>query len=46
MKRALNEFIIEGVNTTIPFHKQVLNDDRFVSGDFNTRFLENFNMSS
>ena len=46
MKRALNEFIIEGVNTTIPFHKQVLNDERFVSGDFNTRFLENFNMSS
>jgi acetyl-CoA carboxylase biotin carboxylase subunit len=46
MIRALDEFIIEGVKTTIPFHKQVLADDRFVRGDFNTRFLEQFELQS
>ena len=44
MSRALEEFIIEGISTTIPFHKQILNDKRFVRGDFNTRFLEHFEM--
>ncbi|MEW6571099.1 MAG: acetyl-CoA carboxylase biotin carboxylase subunit [Nitrospirota bacterium] len=43
MKRALDEFIIEGVKTTIPFHKKVLNDPDFVSGNFNTNFLEKMN---
>ena len=42
MTRALEEFIIEGVPTTIPFHKQVLTDEKFIQGDFNTRFLEDF----
>lgn len=41
-KRALAEFIIEGIKTTIPFHLQVLEDPRFVSGNFNTGFLEKF----
>jgi acetyl-CoA carboxylase biotin carboxylase subunit len=41
-KRALNEFIIEGIKTTIPFHLNVLEDERFISGDFDTSFLENF----
>jgi acetyl-CoA carboxylase biotin carboxylase subunit len=40
MKRALDEFVIEGVKTTIPFHKKVLNHKKFVQGDFTTRFLE------
>ncbi|RPI35264.1 MAG: acetyl-CoA carboxylase biotin carboxylase subunit [Nitrospiraceae bacterium] len=40
MKRALDEFIIEGIKTTIPFHKKVLNMPAFVKGDFNTSFLE------
>ena len=40
MKRALDEFIIEGIKTTIPFHKKVLNMTAFVKGDFNTSFLE------
>ncbi|GIN19457.1 acetyl-CoA carboxylase biotin carboxylase subunit [Siminovitchia fordii] len=40
MKRALEEFIIEGVHTTIPFHLQLLENETFVSGDFNTKFLE------
>jgi len=41
-KRALGEFIIEGIKTTIPFHLDVLEDERFISGDFDTSFLENF----
>lgn len=40
MKRALEEFIIEGVKTTIPFHLNLLENETFVSGDFNTKFLE------
>jgi acetyl-CoA carboxylase biotin carboxylase subunit len=40
MKRALDEFIIEGIKTTIPFHKKVLNMPAFIKGDFNTSFLE------
>jgi acetyl-CoA carboxylase biotin carboxylase subunit len=40
MLRALDEFIIEGVATTIPLHKAILKNDRFRSGDFNTKFLE------
>jgi acetyl-CoA carboxylase biotin carboxylase subunit len=41
-KRALEEFIIEGIKTTIPFHLQVLEDPRFLSGNFDTGFLESF----
>ncbi len=40
--RALEEFAIEGIKTTIPFHLQVLKDERFLSGKFDTSFLENF----
>ncbi len=40
MKRALDEFTIEGIKTTIPFHKKVLLDPDFVKGDFTTGFLE------
>jgi acetyl-CoA carboxylase biotin carboxylase subunit len=43
MKRSLDEFIIEGVNTTIPFHKKVLNNPEFISGNFNTNFVEKIN---
>jgi acetyl-CoA carboxylase biotin carboxylase subunit len=45
MRRALDEFIIEGVNTTIPFHKKVLNNPDFLSGNFNTNFIEKLNIS-
>jgi acetyl-CoA carboxylase biotin carboxylase subunit len=41
-KRALEEFTVEGIKTTIPFHLKVLEDDRFLSGNFDTGFLENF----
>ncbi len=40
MKRALDEFIIEGVYTTIPFHIKLMEHEKFVSGNFNTKFLE------
>jgi acetyl-CoA carboxylase, biotin carboxylase subunit len=40
MKRALSEFVIEGVHTTIPFHLKLLEHEKFVEGQFNTKFLE------
>ncbi|MCA0173088.1 acetyl-CoA carboxylase biotin carboxylase subunit [Bacillus sp. RAR_GA_16] len=40
MKRALSEFKIEGVKTTIPFHQRLFHHEKFVEGDFNTKFLE------
>jgi acetyl-CoA carboxylase biotin carboxylase subunit len=40
MKRALDEFIIEGIHTTIPFHRLIMDHDVFIKGDFNTNFLE------
>jgi len=44
MHRALSEYVIEGIHTTIPFHLQLMKDERFRSGDFNTKFLEGFKM--
>ena len=40
MKRALSEFVIEGVDTTIPFHLRLLEHEDFISGNFDTKFLE------
>ncbi|WNF35841.1 acetyl-CoA carboxylase biotin carboxylase subunit [Bacillaceae bacterium IKA-2] len=40
MKRALKEFVITGIETTIPFHLALLENEKFISGDFNTKFLE------
>lgn len=40
MKRALDEFVIEGVKTTIPFHKILMDNETFRKGNFNTKFLE------
>ncbi|HJV16595.1 MAG TPA: acetyl-CoA carboxylase biotin carboxylase subunit [Bacillales bacterium] len=40
MKRALGEFVIEGIHTTIPFHLKLLENEQFVAGHFNTKFLE------
>ncbi|AIC95023.1 acetyl-CoA carboxylase biotin carboxylase subunit [Shouchella lehensis] len=42
MKRALEEFEIDGVDTTIPFHLHLFNHEKFVSGDFNTKFIEDY----
>jgi acetyl-CoA carboxylase biotin carboxylase subunit len=46
MRRALDEFVIEGVDTTLPFHQQLMEDERFRRGTFDTRFLDDFEMSS
>nr|CDQ35535.1 Biotin carboxylase [Virgibacillus halodenitrificans] len=40
MKRSLDEFVVEGVYTTIPFHRQIMDHEVFIKGDFNTNFLE------
>ena len=42
MRRALQETIIEGPKTTIPYHIKIMEDEQFKSGDFDTSFLENF----
>jgi acetyl-CoA carboxylase biotin carboxylase subunit len=41
-KRALEQFVIEGVKTTIPLHRAILNNAAFVRGDISTRFMESF----
>ena len=43
MQRSLNEFIIEGVKTTIPMHKKILDDPDFQKGDISTKFMERYN---
>ncbi|MBT7653815.1 MAG: acetyl-CoA carboxylase biotin carboxylase subunit [Flavobacteriaceae bacterium] len=42
MKRALDEFIIEGIKTTIPFHRQLMDDEDYISGNYTTKFMEEF----
>jgi acetyl-CoA carboxylase biotin carboxylase subunit len=42
MERALSEFVIEGVKTTIPFHLKLLQDPNFRAGNFTTKFMETF----
>jgi acetyl-CoA carboxylase biotin carboxylase subunit len=46
MASALEEFTIEGIKTTIPFHQQVMQDRRFRSGEFDTSFLDEFEFNS
>ena len=45
MKRALQETVIEGIKTTIPFHIKLMDDPQFKAGNFTTKFLETFDMS-
>jgi acetyl-CoA carboxylase, biotin carboxylase subunit len=45
MARALDEFVIEGVKTTIPFHQQLMRDEAFRRGDFDTHFLDHFTLA-
>jgi acetyl-CoA carboxylase biotin carboxylase subunit len=42
MERALDEFIIEGIKTTIPFHQKLMRNEQFRKGEFTTKFLETF----
>ncbi|WP_348799173.1 acetyl-CoA carboxylase biotin carboxylase subunit [Flavobacterium adhaerens] len=45
MRRALDEFIIEGIKTTIPFHRQLMDDPKYIEGDYTTAFMESFKMN-
>uniref|UniRef100_UPI0040481163 acetyl-CoA carboxylase biotin carboxylase subunit n=1 Tax=Aliarcobacter sp. TaxID=2321116 RepID=UPI0040481163 len=42
MKRALNEFEVEGIKTTIPFHKKMMENEDFISNNYDTKYLENY----
>ncbi len=44
MERALDEFIVEGVKTTVPFHQRLMKDKNFREGNFHTGFLNDFNL--
>ena len=44
MKRALDEFVIEGIKTTIPFHRQLMDHPDYVTGNYTTKFMEDFEM--
>lgn len=44
MKRALDEFVIEGIKTTIPFHRKLMDHPDYISGDYTTKFMEDFSM--
>lgn len=46
MERALDEFVVEGVHTTIPFHQFMMKNSQFIQGDYDTKFLENIDLSS
>ena len=46
MKRALDEFVIEGVKTTIPFHRQLMRHPDYLSGNYTTKFMEDFEMEA
>ena len=42
MQRALEEFVVEGIHTTIPFHSKLMKDSRFIEGNYTTKFMEDF----
>lgn len=44
MERALSEYVIEGIKTTIPFHQQLMKNKKFQEGDFTTKFIESFEL--
>ncbi|MDV7186177.1 acetyl-CoA carboxylase biotin carboxylase subunit [Lutibacter sp. TH_r2] len=44
MRRALDEFVVEGVKTTIPFHRQLMDNPDYISGDYTTKFMEDFKL--
>ncbi len=45
MKRALDEFVIEGIKTTIPFHRQLMDHPDYLAGNYTTKFMEDFVMN-
>ncbi|MEL0298739.1 MAG: acetyl-CoA carboxylase biotin carboxylase subunit [Flavobacteriaceae bacterium] len=44
MRRALDEFVIEGIKTTIPFHRKLMDHPDYVAGNYTTKFMEDFKM--
>ena len=44
MKRALDEFVIEGIHTTIPFHTKLMENPSYLEGKYTTKFMEDFSM--
>ncbi|MGI9525636.1 MAG: acetyl-CoA carboxylase biotin carboxylase subunit [Weeksellaceae bacterium] len=44
MRRALDEFYVEGVKTTVPFHRQMMDEPDFIAGNYTTKFMESFKM--
>jgi acetyl-CoA carboxylase, biotin carboxylase subunit len=44
MRRALDEFVIEGIKTTIPFHRQLMDDKNYIAGNYTTAFMDSFKM--
>jgi acetyl-CoA carboxylase biotin carboxylase subunit len=45
MYRALDEFVVEGIYTTIPFHKKVMRHEKFIDSDFDTSFIEKYGLA-
>ena len=45
MKRALDEFVIEGIKTTIPFHRKLMDHPDYLAGNYTTKFMEDFSMN-
>jgi acetyl-CoA carboxylase biotin carboxylase subunit len=43
MRRALDEFVIEGIKTTIPFHRKLMDDPNYIKGVYTTKFMEDYN---
>jgi acetyl-CoA carboxylase biotin carboxylase subunit len=46
MRRALDEFVIQGIKTTIPFHRALMDHPDFIAGNYTTKFMESFVMKS
>ena len=46
MRRALDEFVIEGIKTTIPFHRQLMDNPDYIEGNYTTKFMENFKIEA
>ena len=44
MTRALDEFVIEGIKTTIPFHQKLMKNENFQKGKYTTKFMDDFEM--
>lgn len=46
MRRALDEFIVEGIKTTVPFHRMLMDEEQFITGDFTTKFIDSMDLAA